>query len=237
MKIAIVGFGGIGKSLISLINNKKKYLLDNDININVNYIINSTGGIYNSEGIDTVYIESQLKYNNSLSDMSGYSIDINSDYLNNTLDYDMLIELTPTNKETGQPGLDYIKCAINNKKHVVTANKGPILLKYHYLYELAKKRGVQLAIGCTAGGALPTVNAGLIDLAGSKITKIEGILNGTTNFIIKEMEDNNISYESALFKAQKLGIAEADPSLDVMGYDTASKLLILTNVLFNADTS
>lgn len=92
-----------------------------------------------------------------------------------------------------------------------------------------------MGIGCTTGGALPTINAGLIDLAGAKIHSIEGVLNGTSNFILEEMEENFIDYTKALNKAQELGIAETDPSFDVEGKDSAVKLLILTNVLLGLD--
>src|SRR5699024_8396068 len=137
-------------------------------------------------------------------------------------DVDIVIEMTPTNLNTGEPGLSHITKSLSNGIHVITANKGPILLAYDELYKIAKENNVQLGIGCTTGGALPSINSGIVELAGSKITSIVGILNGTTNFILEEMEKNGIEYREALKKAQKLGIAESDPTLDVKGFDTAS---------------
>ena len=102
--------------------------------------------------------------------------------------------MTPTNIKNGQPALSYISTSLKNGINVITANKGPILLAYRELYELAKENKVQLGIGCTTGGALPSINAGIIDLAGAKILS-EGILNSTTNFILEEMEKNKIEYE------------------------------------------
>jgi homoserine dehydrogenase len=144
---------------------------------------------------------------------------------------DLAVLATPTNKESGEPGYSYIKAALSNGLHVVSADKGPILLSYHELKALAAAKGVKLGIGCTTGGALPAINGGLLDLAGAAILSIEGLLNGASNFILAEMRERRKSYAEALREAQQLGITESDPCLDVDGWDTAIKLLILTNVL------
>ena len=117
---------------------------------------------------------------------------------------------------------------------MVTGNKGPILLQYNNLKKLADKNNVKLGIGCTTGGALPSINVGTFDIAGSDVLSIEGILNGTSNYILTEMYENEVDYDEALNKAISLGIAEANYNLDVEGYDTASKILILANVIMNS---
>lgn len=238
MRIAIIGYGGVGKAFLNLLHEKKEVLLKQGINFTVNYIISSTGGVYDSKGID---IESVIQYSNKNKDISYYSQGGSNhlsfkDILYNK-DIDTLIEMTPTNLEDGEPGMAHILKSLENGINVITANKGPILLAYKKLKEIAINNNVQLGLGCTTGGALPTINGGILDMAGSKINSIEGILNGTTNFIIDEMESNHLEYTEALKKAQKMGIAETDPTLDVEGWDTATKLLILTNVLMNEDKS
>ena len=234
MKIAVIGYGGIGKAFITLIKNKETELHRDGYDFQVNYILNSSGGIYDPEGINSEDVLSfSLKGKNIIDYPKGGSSKLNFNTLLENNDVDVLIELTPTNKETGGAGMVHIKQALESGIHVITANKGPILLAYNELRKLAVRNNVQLAIGCTTGGALPAINAGMFDLAGSEILSIEGILNGTTNFILKEMEDNAVTYNVALKKAQKLGIAETDPTLDVEGWDTASKLLILTNALMH----
>lgn len=150
-------------------------------------------------------------------------------------DLDLAVILTPTNKDSGQPGLDYARRFLSAGKHVVSADKGLVIHGYPELRRLARRNHIQFAIGCTTGGALPSINGGIMDMAGSRITSIEGILNGTTNFILAEMEATGCTYAEALAKARKDGIAEADPSLDVEGWDTAGKLLILTKVLMSED--
>ena len=123
-------------------------------------------------------------------------------------DIDTLIELTSTNIETGESGLTHIKRALESRINVVTGNKGPIILKYKELKEIADKNSVELKVGGTTGGALPSINGGLYDVAGSEIQAIEGILNGTTNYILSKMTNDNITYEESLKQAQKDGIAD-----------------------------
>jgi len=238
MRIAIIGYGGVGRAFIQLINGKKDHLQKEGLEIQVNYIIGRNGGVYNSEGIE---LKDFIEFGASQRDITKYSKggDSNLSFKEMLLnrDVDVVIELTPTNKETGEPGLTHIKKSLEYGINVVTANKGPILLAYNQLKNIAIKNNVQLGIGCTIGGALPSINGGIIDLAGADILSIEGVLNGTTNFIINEMENNEITYLEALIKAQQLGISETNPTLDVEGWDTATKLLILTNVLMKEEKS
>ena len=224
MRLAIIGYGNVGKAFVKLIEKKKEMLNRENLKLQVNYIISSTSGIYIPDGID-------------LENVGEFTRDIDFQTLIRNQDVDLVVEITPTNIETGQPGLDHIRKSLEAGFHVVTANKGPILLSYGELKSLADSKGLQLGIGCTTGGALPTINGGVMDLAGSEILKIEGVLNGTTNFILEEMENSHSTYEEALHKAQELGIAETNPSLDVEGWDTGTKLLILANVLMDGKLS
>ena len=146
---------------------------------------------------------------------------------------DVLIEASPTNVEHGEPGLSHIRTALRRGMHVVTANKGPLVVAFAELRELAKQHGRRLMYGPATAAALPTVSVGTYELAGSRVTEIEGILNGTTNYILTQMGERGASYEEALKEAQSLGIAETNPTLDVEGYDTANKLLILANSLMD----
>lgn len=234
MNLSLLGFGGVGKAFIKLLGNKKYELKKQGLNINVVSILNSRGGIYSgSGGVD-------LEKVSSLNDLSEHSLwKSNLDYKDVLKDscVDLMVELTPTNKETGEPGLSHIKHALQNNINVVTGNKGPILLAYRDLKEIALKRGVSMALGCTTGGALPSLNSGLIELAGAKILSIEGILNGTSNFILDEMENKSMSFNEALELAKTLGIAEANYSLDIEGWDTAIKMAIIANVILDKSIS
>lgn len=236
MKIAVVGYGGVGKALIRLLEEKQELLEKEGLFLQVNYVIDYYGGIYHKAGID---LKKLIGFTQTEKDITkfqdGGSPNITLDTAISNGDIDLAVIITPTNKETGEPGLSFLRKLLSNGIHAVTSDKGPVLIAYRELNRIAKEKGVQLGIGCTTGGALPSVNAGMMDLAGARIQSIEGILNGTTNFILKEMEDSGQSYENALKKAQECGIAETDPTLDVEGWDTATKLLILTNVLMGLD--
>ncbi|MGG7142135.1 homoserine dehydrogenase [Clostridium nigeriense] len=233
MDIALIGFGGVGKSFIKLLIDKEEKLKKRGLELKVKYIIKSDGGIYNKDGIslkDVVSNDYKLTGFNFIED-----INISTIIKNN--DIDTLVELTSTNIETGEPGLTHIKLALENGINVVTGNKGPILLEYKVLKKIADENNVRLQIGCTTGGALPSINVGSFDIAGADILSIEGILNGTSNYILTKMYENEIEYEEALQRAISFKIAEANYKLDVEGYDTASKIVILANALMDANLS
>ena len=236
MDIGLIGFGGVGQALIKLLIDKESYLLQQyNLKINVKYIIKSNGGIYNASGINLSEILKVIDENINITCHNEWKDNLNINDIIDNNDIDTLVELTSTNIETGEPGLTHIRKSLENNINVVTGNKGPILLDYKKLKVLADNNNVELKVGCTTGGALPSINGGIYDIAGSKIQSIEGVLNGTTNYILSKIANDNVDYKEALLEAQKVGIAESDPSLDVLGYDTASKIIILSNVLMNSD--
>lgn len=140
----------------------------------------------------------------------------------------ILVECTPSDLATGEPGLSHITMALEFGWHVVAASKGALVLKFRELEDLARKRGVRLMASGAAAAALPTLDVGVRSLAGAEVLGIEGILNGTTNFILTKME-KGVTYAQALAEAQARGIAEPDPTMDVDGWDTAAKLVIISN--------
>ncbi|HID86710.1 MAG TPA: homoserine dehydrogenase [Anaerolineae bacterium] len=147
---------------------------------------------------------------------------------------DVVIEVTTTDLETGEPAVSHCKAAFETGKHVATTNKGPLVVAYRELAQLAAERGVQFRFEGTVMSGTPTLRLAVKALAGAEIRRIRGILNGTTNFILTEMEAGR-SYRAALQKAQELGYAEADPTADVEGWDAAGKTVILANVLMGSD--
>ncbi len=141
----------------------------------------------------------------------------------------LLVEATPTNLRDGQPGLDCIRDALARHIPVVTASKGPLVLAYRELVAAAERAGARLAFSGAVAGGLPTVNIGRRDLAGSTVLRVEGVFNSTTNYILTSMAEAGTSFAEALAEAQRRGIAEADPTLDVDGLDAAAKLVIVAN--------
>ncbi|GAH52917.1 unnamed protein product, partial [marine sediment metagenome] len=148
----------------------------------------------------------------------------------------LILEVAWTDLKTGEPAITHVKTALKNKKHVVLTNKGPIALVVRELLALAKDNNVEMRYEGTVLSGTPALNLGLYNLAGSGITKAKGIVNGTTNYILTEME-KGLDYESALKQAQELGYAEADPTADVEGYDALGKIVILANTVMGANLS
>ncbi len=131
------------------------------------------------------------------------------------------------------PALGFIKRAIKNKKHIVTANKELIAKHGRELFTLAEENNIVILYEAAVCGGIPIIMPLRQSLAGNKITQIAGILNGTTNYILTKMEQEGSSFKDVLKEAKKLGYAEADPSGDVKGYDAAYKIAILASLAFN----
>ncbi len=133
------------------------------------------------------------------------------------------------------PAKNVVEAAISNGKHVVTANKALIAHHGTELAQWAEKTNVALAFEAAVAGGIPIVKALREGLAGNKITRVYGILNGTSNYILSEMRKTRKEFEIVLKEAQRLGYAEADPALDIDGVDAAHKLAILTSLAFGCE--
>ena len=127
---------------------------------------------------------------------------------------------------------DLVKGALTNGKHVVTANKALIATHGEELFQVADENKVVLAYEAAVAGGIPIIKALREGLAGNKIEWVAGIVNGTTNYILSEMKDNDLSFDTALKQAQDLGFAEADPTFDIEGVDAAHKITIMASIAF-----
>jgi homoserine dehydrogenase len=227
VKLSIIGFGAVGKGLASVLINKQDYFKTIGLDLRVVAIADSHGAYIDPEGIDLKAALKKKKESGTIAVSSTSSLDVIKN-----ISHDIMIEATPTNIKEGEPGLTHILEAFRHNIHVVTSNKGPLSLQYERLCNEAKLNGVMFKFEATVGGAMPIINLALDALAGNRIICIEGILNGTCNYILSRMTEEFLSYEQALGQAQELGIAETDPSYDVEGIDTACKLVILANSIF-----
>jgi homoserine dehydrogenase len=131
-----------------------------------------------------------------------------------------------------EPATGFMLTAMKNGKHVVTANKAAVAANYDLLMDTAKENGVLFRFEAAVGGGIPILNALTSPLLANEYIKILGILNGTTNYILTQMAENGLAYETALKDAQQKGFAEADPTADVEGHDVANKLSILISLVF-----
>ena len=148
-------------------------------------------------------------------------------------DYDVLMELTPLNIFTGEPATTHIKTALGRGKHAISANKGPLAWHYKELRDLAKEKGCCFFFETTVMAGSPTFDMADHCLQYCTIDKIHGILNATTNFILKEM-GKGVPYDDIMKAGREQGFLEADPSMDTEGWDAAAKLTVLMNVLMDA---
>jgi len=131
-----------------------------------------------------------------------------------------------------EPALSYIRRALEKRKHVVTANKEVLAKHGPSLFQLAREKGVTIFFEASVAGGIPLISTIQRGLGANQFAAVTGILNGTTNFILSNMEEKGQSYDDVLAEAQRLGFAEADPSSDVDGHDVAYKLSILAALSF-----
>ena len=142
----------------------------------------------------------------------------------------VLVELSFTDLKTGEPALSHMMQALMSGINVSTTNKGPAALHFQKLLELSKTYGGEIGVEGTVMSGTPTLKLGIHMLAATGVNRIQGILNGTTNYIIGKME-SGAEYADALKDAQVKGYAEADPAGDVDGHDAAAKIVILANLV------
>lgn len=133
-----------------------------------------------------------------------------------------------------EPAWDYIRTALENGKHIVTANKELLAKKGEELFNLSEKHNCVVLYEAAIAGGIPLIMPIKTILAGNKINKVQAILNGTTNYILTKMDADGASYEDVLKEAQELGYAETDPTGDVEGFDAAYKITTLATIAFNS---
>jgi homoserine dehydrogenase len=229
VKISLVGFGIVGHGFIEVLRRKREILQELGLDLRLVSATDITGTVHDERGIEL----KKLREAKTLEDLA--NLDIIGQEAIQEIESDLVVEVTPTNIEHGQPGLGHIEAALTQGKHVVTSNKGPLVVAYRHLQELAENNGVSLKYEATVGGTMPLISLIERNLVGNHILDIKGIFNGTCNYILTRMMEENYPYSYALTEAQELGIAEADPTYDVEGVDTAAKVVILANSVFGMD--
>ncbi|MHA1829658.1 MAG: homoserine dehydrogenase [Candidatus Heimdallarchaeaceae archaeon] len=235
-RIAFIGFGVVGQGLAEILVEQEEELKEKyDFSFKVVAISDKLkGSVFEANGLDLKKLLKIVKETGKIEDypegIKGWdSIKTITDTNSN-----LILEVAWTDLKTGEPAITHVKTALNHKKHVVMTNKGPIALAVKELLALAKENGVEMRYEGTVLSGTPAINLGLHNLAGAGITKARGIVNGTTNYILSEME-KGLSYDEALKQAQELGYAEADPTADVEGYDALGKIVILANTVMGAN--
>ncbi|MBN1677790.1 MAG: homoserine dehydrogenase [Candidatus Thermoplasmatota archaeon] len=240
MRIVLVGFGVVGRSFAELIDREARKLeLDYGLRLKIVGIADQKGAAVSDEGIDPRKALESKTEKGTLEGLGAevYTRGMKAVELIREADAEVMIESTPTELKRGEPGLSHIKMAMQNGRHVICTNKGPLAIAMPALIELAHHNDVMFKFSGTVGGGTPVLDFAKKCLEGSEIRSISGILNGTSNFILSKMAAEGVAMADALAEAQRLGYAEADPTYDIGGFDTACKLVITSNYVMGSSLS
>jgi homoserine dehydrogenase len=233
LRLILLGFGVVGQSLVKLLLSHSTDLY-NEYGIKPKVVACADhGGIITcDQGLDLDMLLSVKKKKRSVVQY-GPKVDKSEiiDVIEN-MDAETVIELTPTNIIDGEPGKSHIITAMKSGKNVITVNKGPLALEFPSLMELAEYNRIAFKFSGTVGGGTPILEFAKRCLKGDRILSFEGILNGTTNYILSKMYEG-LNFSEALKDASEKGYAEKDPTLDIDGYDAVAKLVIASNFVMN----
>jgi homoserine dehydrogenase len=223
--VAISGYGAVGKQVARLmLARQQRYRERFGAAVRITGVCGSSAGLCDASGLDLARLDERGAYAPGLSGAA--FID--------RVRADVLVEASPSDYRRGGPGRAYMLAAMGRRMHVIAVSKCALALDYGTLRDAARRHGVALKISGATASALPTIDLLLYNLAGCRIDSVEAILTGTTNYILSEMMRGDRSFATALREAERLGIAEPDPALDIDGWDTACKLTILANAAFDA---
>ena len=231
ISLIFIGFGSVHRALARLLLDKREVLAQKyGLKVSVVGIADSGGAIMNNDGLALANLLAHKMAGHSVATFHGGQALPDSLTLAQTVDYDILLEASPVNLTDGEPAMSCVRMALTRGKDVVLANKAPLVLDFSGLHTLARAQDARLAFSATVCGGLPVINVGQRDLIAADINKVEGIFNSTSNYILSRMAAGE-RYDDALAEAQRRGLAETDPSLDVDGWDAANKLVIIANAI------
>jgi homoserine dehydrogenase len=234
--IVFIGFGNVGQALARLLLSKRALLQARyALTFQVNGISTGRhGAAIDPRGLDLARALALIEGKGSLSELSMHSAP------SATLDFiqacpaDVLFENTPVNHHSGQPAISYLRAALQKGMHAITANKGPVVHGYRELSQLAAAQDRRFLFESAVMDGAPIFSLFRGPLPATELRGFHGILNSTTNLILGLMEQGQ-SFDEAVACAQRMGLAETDPSHDIDGWDAAIKVAALATVLMDAD--
>ena len=229
VRLALVGLGNVGRRFLRLLLESDDTLKEkNGLAFSLHCVVDSSGVAVSDDGFDLVRLLEHKGCGLKLCKLPEFCEGLTLAGALDRVACEVLLESSPLNLDTGEPGLSNCRTGLEHGLHLVLANKAPLVLAQEELNCLATDAGVGILYSATFCGGLPVLNILRRDMVCGKILSFRGIFNGTTNFILEEML-NGRAYADALRETQERGTAEADPSLDVGGWDTAAKLVIAVN--------
>src|SRR5262244_3658146 len=240
--LALVGFGNVARRFSRLVEERRDWLsLDYDLDCRVVGISTGAhGAVFDETGLDAVAMaarrESGVSFRDASLPQASDSLDVIRRLAQTDAPVKVLIETTTLDITAGQPAIDHVRAALQAGCHAVTANKGPAAFAYEELSALAADRSRSFLFEGAVMDGVPIFNLVRETLPAVQITGFRGVVNSTTNHILSALEDGE-GFDAALERMQAAGIAEADPSLDVDGWDAAAKACALANVFMRARTT
>src|SRR5579883_262441 len=236
LRLALVGFGNVGRAFIGLLNEKANALSSQyGLTCAITGVATRRrGGFIATEGAALDLSEAGLPTEGM---PGGAAL-----HVPDTLTFiracpaDVIIEISTLSPLNGEPAIQHIRAALEGGRHVITANKGPIANAYRELRDLARERNLALRFESTVMDGTPIFNLAEFCLPASQISGFRGIVNSTTNVVLTAMESGR-TLEEGIAEAQRLGVAEADPSNDLDGWDASAKASVLANVLMDASVT
>ena len=231
-KLALLGFGNVGKALARLLLQKQDDIQSRyHITFRVTGIATGRhGAAIDPDGIDLERAIEVVEAGGSLQELSTLPPCSDMQDFICRCPAEVLFENSPVDYQTGQPAIDHLSAALNMGMHAITANKGPVVHAYRELSELAASKGRRFFFESTVMDGAPIFSLFRGAMPAANLRSLRGVLNSTTNLILTRMEAGE-SFDQAVSYAQKIGIAETDPSGDVDGWDAAIKVSALVTVL------
>ena len=241
-KVIVMGFGAVGQGVARAISLKKDMIKERfDVELKIVAAADSSSSAICADGLDEELLVNTKNEFGKLSNYPEYGSTISGLDVLDAVEYDCLMEATPTNITDAEPALSLTLKAFKAGKDVVTSNKGHLALKFREVVSEAEKNNVEFKADPYDAemkiSAMPIINFTKETLSSCGIKSIVGILNGTTNYILSRMASEGSSYDITLKESQELGIAETDPTQDVEGIDAACKTVILANSLLGIDAT
>jgi homoserine dehydrogenase len=229
MRIILCGFGVVGQSFAKLLESRSEDLYARyGLKPRIVGVFDRNGSATDASGLNINRLIDVKKKYDSVKKYSETKNNVSGIEMINDLEAEVLIEATQSNYKDAEPGMAHIVNAMKRGMHVISVNKGPLALAFPSLMELADYNRVLFRFSGTVGGGTPILDFARNSLRGERIVSFDGILNGTTNYILTNMVDG-MSFNDALSDAKQKGYVEADESLDLDGLDAAAKLVILAN--------
>jgi homoserine dehydrogenase len=234
--LALVGFGGVNRGLVEVLLLKKQVLKQQfDIELSIVSISDIyLGYAHHEDGLDLETLMSLPSEKGALSALPNGQVDADNNTAICANAADIIVEATYTNPNDGEPAVSHCRTAISHNKHIVTTNKGPVALFGNELRDLANTQNTCFEFEGTVMSGTPVLGFVSKNLQACTINGFRGILNGTANYVLQQVEDGK-SMADAIKIAQELGYAEADPTADIEGFDVMLKVVILANQLLGAN--